>query len=44
MRGRADLDVKEDGHGCLSVLLDEVEPEGGLIGDVLDHLVDPLLH
>lgn len=39
-----DLDVEEEGHGRLRVLLDEVEPDGGLVGHVLDHLVHPVLH
>jgi hypothetical protein len=43
-RERRDLDVEEDGHGGLSVLLDEVEPDGGLVGGVLDHPVHAVLH
>ena len=39
-----DLDVEEEGHGRPGVLLDEVEPDGGLVGDVLDHLVHAVLH
>jgi hypothetical protein len=39
-----DLGVEEDGHGGLGVLLDEVEPDGGLFGGVLDHPVDAVLH
>lgn len=39
-----DLDVKEEGHGSPGVLLDEVEPDGGLVGDVLDHSVHAVLH
>jgi len=38
------LDVEEDGHGRPGVLLDEVEPDGGLVGDVLDHPVYAVLH
>jgi hypothetical protein len=40
----ANLDVEEDGHGRPGVLLDEVEPDGGLVGDVLDHPVHAVLH
>jgi hypothetical protein len=39
-----DLDVEEEGHGSPGVLLDEVEPDGGLVGDVLDHSVHAVLH
>lgn len=39
-----DLDVEEEGHGGPGVLLDEVEPDGGLVGDVLDHPVHAVLH
>ena len=39
-----DLDVEEEGHGGPGMLLDEVEPDGGLVGDVLDHPVHAVLH
>lgn len=42
--GRWNLDVEEDGHGRPGVLLDEVEPDRGLVGDVLDHPVHAVLH
>jgi len=39
-----DLDVEEEGHGGPGMLLDEVEPDGGLVGDVFDHPVHAVLH
>jgi hypothetical protein len=38
------LDVEEEGHEGPGMLLDEVEPDGGLVGDVLDHPVHAVLH